>query len=94
MEEPYGWIAEDVYRMMGLHSSRPIVFAKEVLAVYEDLHAKKLANTATRVELAALKRLSARMQILPDTDPARVTIELKNIQRQLRDLDRPKERKP
>ena len=86
IEQPFGWLAEDVYEMMGLPSSRATPFVEEILAEFERLDMKRLRGQATPREEVELGRLRRRLDSLPETDPLRLTTELENIQRLLRQV--------
>ena len=78
-EHPYGWLAEDVYRMMGLEQgSRPSSFRK-LLDRVRELELKRISNRATTEELAELREYDQRLSLLPAADPVRTTISLKSI---------------
>ena len=84
IEHPFGWLAEDVYRMMGLEEgSRSIPFLRNVLDRVRDLDLKRLQGHATKNELGELSRLEEYMKELPGTDPVRAIIGMENIRRHL-----------
>lgn len=86
VESPYGWLAEDVYRMMGLlKGTRSRSFRTEVLDEFRELDQKRLRKTASRSELARLAELERRLNELPETDPVRLTSVMENIQDLLND---------
>ena len=80
VEHPFGWLAEDVYRMMGLEEgSRPAAFRNEVLDRVRELDLSRIRKKATSKELAELHELEQRLRELPGTDPVRALIGMKNI---------------
>lgn len=84
IERPYGWLAEDVYRMMGLEQgSRPDVFRREVLSRVRELDLRRIRGSATKAELGKLRALERRLGELPGADPVRAMIGMKNIRRLL-----------
>lgn len=88
IEHPFGWLAEDVYRMMGLESgSRPDRFVHDVLNKVRELDLKRLHGNAKENELAELRELEERLGKLPGTDPVRALIGMENIRRLLETSD-------
>ena len=83
---PFGWLAEDVYEMMGVPTSRAEEFRTEILNRFSELDAKRLTGKASKYELHALNALIEELKRLPGNDPVRLTAELKSIQRRLRNL--------
>ena len=80
IEHPFGWLAEDVYRMMGLEEgSRPVPYLRGVLEKVRELDLKRLRRTATKNELATLAKLEKRLKELPGADPVRAIIGMENI---------------
>ena len=80
IERPFGWLAEDVYRMMGLEEgSRTDPFLHDVLGRVRELELKRIRGDANENELAELHKLEKRLRELPDTDPVRAIIGLENI---------------
>ena len=67
-EQPFGWLAEDVYAMMGVPSSRATPFVEEILTEFERLDLKRLRGQATRREKFELRSLRRRLDSLPDAD--------------------------
>lgn len=84
IDQPFGWLAEDVYEMMGLPSSRATPFVEEILAEFERIDMKRLRGKATPRDKRELRRLHRQLDSLPGTDPLRLTTELENIQQLLR----------
>ena len=77
--KPYGWLAENVYSMMGLHS-RPEQFEEETLARYTELDRKKVEGTATRDEIEEWKRTTeVLVAMLPEGDPIAVSMRVANM---------------
>ena len=80
IEDPFGWLAEDVYRMMGLEEgSRPVAFLRDVLDKVRKLDFKRLKGSATESDLAELHKLDKLLKRLPGADPVRAIIGLENI---------------
>lgn len=80
IEHPYGWLAEDVYRMMGLEEgSRPVSFLREVLDKVRELDLKRLQENATAYDIVELNELEKLVRKLPGADPVRTIISLENI---------------
>ena len=77
---PFGWLAEDVYRMMGLHTTRSQVLANR-LEEYQRLDLKRLRKKASRSELARIRRIRGELRHLPADDPIQVLSELKNLRK-------------
>jgi predicted ATP-binding protein involved in virulence len=84
VEHPFGWLAEDVYRMMGLEEgSRSGRFLSDVLDRVRELDLKRIRGNATTSELAELSKLEHRLKELPGADPVRTTIGMESIRRLL-----------
>lgn len=81
IERPFGWLAEDVYRMMGVPSSRSDSFL--ILDEFRVLDLKRLRRTATPRELHRLSALRRQLDLLPGRDPVRLTTEIENIKQRL-----------
>lgn len=82
IEHPFGWLAEDVYRMMGLRTSR----APEIvdrLSKFEALDLKRLRGRATASDMATLRGIRRSLDRLPAEDPVRLMSELKNLRKTL-----------
>ncbi len=75
---PFGWLAEDVYDIMGLETSRAEDF-EPLLAEYQRLDAKRLRSGLSIAQSNRLAELQRRFQTLPGEDPVRLTLELKNL---------------
>ena len=89
IEQPFGWLAEDVYQMMGLTTSRAKPFFDEDLETFRQLELKRLHGNATDAELTQLHSLQQQFdQLLPGTDPLRLTTEIKNIRESLKRISR------
>lgn len=86
VETPFGWLAEDVYEMMGLPSSRSAAFISNVLNEYDRLDEKRLASSLSRNERRRLTALRKEMRNLPGDDPIRLTTELTNLAQRARRL--------
>ena len=86
IERPYGWLAEDVYSMMGLNNTRSKEFTSEVLDKYERLLQKQHDGKASDVDLIQLKQLRKELALLPESDPVSLTTEIVNITNSLRKL--------
>lgn len=87
--EPFGWLAEDVYEKMGVPSSRAEAFREGFLAKFTELDLKRLSGLATKPELRHLKALGRELDMLPETDPLRLTTEIENMKQQLKDMHSP-----
>lgn len=83
IESPFGWRAEDVYRMMGVPSSRSDSFRIQILDEFRMLDLKRLRRTAEPSELRRLKALRRQLDLLPGRDPLRLTTEIENIKRSI-----------
>ena len=81
--EPFGWLAEDVYREMGLESSRAKTF-KELIKNFEMLDMKRLQGEFSEDDKRRLVTLRKELQSLPGTDPIALTTELKNLTKKLK----------
>jgi predicted ATP-binding protein involved in virulence len=75
---PFGWLAEDVYDMMGLETSRAQDF-EILIEEYRRLDAKRLRSTLSKTEANRLAELRKRFRTLPGEDPVRLTLELRNL---------------
>lgn len=84
--KPFGWLAEDVYTLMGLDNSRSVVFNSEKLNEYERLYEKRLRGKATSADLYKLKVLRKDLALLPESDPVSLTTEINSITKNLRKL--------
>ena len=82
VESPFGWLAEDVYRMMGLHTTRSHDLASR-LDEYQRLDLKRLQNQASPAELTRLHRIRQEFSRLPAGDPTQVVSELETLRRAL-----------
>lgn len=82
VEHPFGWLAEDVYQMMGLPTSRAEELAKR-LSTFEQLDLKRLRGRATGSDLAVLKNIRRHLDRMPQDDPVRLISELKNLRKSL-----------
>lgn len=85
--KPYGWLAENVYKLMGLPESRSAQFTEDVLKRYKELDYKRLTETATQQELHEWGKLSTELSLLPKSDPIAVTLEMANIVETLKDRE-------
>jgi energy-coupling factor transporter ATP-binding protein EcfA2 len=84
IEHPFGWLAEDVYRMMGLEEgSRSALFRRDVLERVRELDLKRIRRSATSAELADLRKLDHHLSELPAADPLRAIIGMESIRRLL-----------
>lgn len=86
---PFGWLAEDVYEIMGLTSSRAKPFETDVLQDYARLDAKRLRSKLSRAEQRRLTELRRRLATLPGDDPIRLTMELENLAERAEELTEP-----
>ncbi len=77
--KPYGWLAENVYEMMGLEESRSDQFKKHILDRYAELDLKKIQGTATDSEITEWRKLSSTLAALPEGDPIGLSLEMANI---------------
>jgi predicted ATP-binding protein involved in virulence len=85
---PFGWLAEDVYEMMGLPSSRATTFTKNVLDEYRRLDEKRLRSSLSKHEQRRLIDLREKLGALPGDDPVRLTTELVNLAKRAKILSR------
>ncbi len=83
VEEPFGWLAEDVYRLMGVASSRAEEFRRQVLDRFSALDKKRLLGKASKQDLTELRALRQELEKLPPSDPLLLTTELANIRQAL-----------
>lgn len=84
---PYGWLAEDVYSIMGLTgSSRAPEYENKILGKYEDLLSKRLDGTIKKQDMSELKKLKTELAKLPESDPVSLTSEIAMITKKLRKL--------
>ncbi len=79
VEQPFGWLAEDVYEMMGLPTSRASAFTEKVLDAFRHLDWKQLQGTITVAERRQLEALRRRLRGLPGSDPVAVSMGLNNV---------------
>lgn len=86
VEHPFGWLAEDVYEMMGVPSTRAEPFRTEILERFRQLDTRRVNGQISSSELKELKRLKARLDQLPGTDSVRLFTELKNIRERAKSL--------
>ena len=84
VESPFGWLAEDVYRIMGLQTSRSQDLASR-LNEYQRLDLKRLQKKASRAELDQFRRIRRELLQLPADDPIQVLSELENLRHVLKD---------
>ena len=84
VERPFGWLAEDVYRMMGLQTTRSHDLASH-LDEYQRLDLKRLQKKASPTELARIVGIKHKLRQLPSEDPIQILSELKNLGQVLRD---------
>ena len=78
VESPFGWLAEDVYRMMGLKTTRSHDLVNR-LEEYQRLDLKRLQQKASRSELAKIRRITQGLRLLPAGDPVQILSELRNL---------------
>jgi hypothetical protein len=82
----HGWLAEDVYELMGLRSTRSPSFRSETLEQYARLDEKQLQKKElTPTESEKLREITERLRFLPGNDPLRLKIKLDNIRKLLTD---------
>ena len=82
VENPFGWLAEDVYRMMGLQTTRSDDLASR-LEEFQRLDLKRLQRKASRSELAKIRRIRQGLRQLPADDPIQILSELRNLRQVL-----------
>ena len=76
---PYGWLAENVYVMMGVHS-RPEQFEEEILTRYAELDRKKVEDTASKEEIEEWKKTTeVLVAMLPAGDPIAISMQVANM---------------
>ena len=87
LSRPYGWTAEDVYRLMGLRTTRARGFSKTLdeLTELEVLRYKDQITKEQRLKLRTLRKLVD--QRLPKDDPSRVTREIENMWKSIREMN-------
>ena len=78
IEKPFGWLAEDVYRFMGVESSRAEGL-QVIISEFEALDRKKLKGQMTSKERSRLVQLREQLRSLPETDPTALSTELFNL---------------
>ena len=81
--EPFGWLAEDVYRFMGVESSRAEPF-RQVIRQFQELDRSRLKGQLTAEELQKLTELKRRLRSLPCADPIVLSSELMNLADELK----------
>ena len=81
---PFGWLAEDVYRLMGLQTTRSHDLAS-FLDEYQRLDLRRLQKKASPTELTRIEQIQRELSQLPAEDPIRVVSELENLRRLLKD---------
>lgn len=86
IEKPYGWLAEDVYSMMGLDNTRTKGFTSKVLDKYERLLQRQLKGKASKKDLLKIKKFKKYLALLPESDPVSLTTEIMSITKSLRKL--------
>ncbi len=74
----FGWLTEDVFRAMGLDSSRVTAF-QEYLRRYGELDRKRKLERIDSDEKAELRELGEALRVLPRGDPAVLLQELNNM---------------
>lgn len=74
----FGWLAEDVYRQMGLESSRATNLKMDIKE-YEELYYKKLTGKITDLEKRKFNKIKIDIMKLPSHDPIETTSELRAI---------------
>ena len=82
VEHPFGWLAEDVYQMMGLQTTRSQDLVGR-LEEYQRLDLKRLRNKASSSDLARIKQIREQFRNLPSEDPVQILSEIKNLRRVL-----------
>lgn len=86
IENVYGWLAEDVYRLMGLPSSRSMKFEKDVIDKYRALYRKKINYKLSKDERSEVKSLRNTLKLLPALDPIALSTELNSLASELKKL--------
>lgn len=86
IESPFGWLAEDVYRLMGLQTTRSHDWVDR-LDEYQRLDLKRLQKTASAAELRRIQRIGRELHQLPAEDPVQILRELRNLRQLLKDDD-------
>lgn len=84
VENPFGWLAEDVYRVMGLPTTRSQGLVDR-LEEYQKLDIKRLRKKASAGDLARIDQIKRELRQLPERDPVQVLRELDNLRHILRD---------
>jgi predicted ATP-binding protein involved in virulence len=82
---PFGWLAEDVYEIMDLSSSRATPI-QGVLEEYERLDKKHLRSPLSTQEQLQLRLLRHKLAGLPSDDPVKLATELANLVERARQL--------
>jgi len=85
-ENVYGWLAEDVYRYMGLPSSRPKKFKEEIIDKYRILYRKKIGKKLSKDEKKEIKFLRQSLDSLPGSDPIALSTELNSLADELKSI--------
>ena len=86
VESPFGWLAEDVYRMMGLNTTRSHELASR-LEEYQRLDLKRLQKQASPADLTRIRRIRSWLNRLPAEDPTQTIRELENLRQMLTSKD-------
>ena len=84
VEHPFGWVAEDVYRLMGLPTTRSHGLASR-LDEYQQLDLKRLERTASAADLTRLQKIKQDLSRLPADDPIQILGELATLHQFLTD---------
>jgi len=93
IENPYGWVAEDVYRMMGISSSRSEDFERGI-EEFTRLDRRRLAGAATENDLKQLRKIRNLFLHLPQNDPTKIVSQIDNIRHVLRTERKQRLKKP
>ena len=83
-ETPFGWLAEDVYRLMGLQTTRSHDLAS-LLDEYQRLDLRRLQKKTSSTELTRIEEIKQELIQLPAEDPIRVLREIDNLRQLLKD---------
>ena len=83
VESPFGWLAEDVFQMMGLQTTRSQDLVGR-LEEYQQLDLKRLRKKASSSDLVRIRQIRQQLRNLPADDPIQVLSEIRNLRQVLK----------
>ena len=84
--DPFGWLAEDVYRIMGLEDGTRAKKFRPVIEEFRELDLKRISGKATKSDTAKLNVLKKEMDQLPGSDPLQLLSTMENIRKSLEEV--------